>query len=133
MNEIQSGFKFDGNTLRNEICRCFGVNNIEALVHKGTKDGAGIFLGRKPDTSAIFKHELTIKTQKTKFKTTIPEETSVLIDAEDTIRPGYLHHLSTALLLDAETSNKKTRNKVIGATSRVIQKPVGMVAVGIGR
>ena len=80
---IRSGFNRGGDELGREILRCFGMDNVGAVLRKGKSMEARILLRRRMSNNATrFEHQWTLAEQATKFKTAIPEEIPVQINAE---------------------------------------------------
>ena len=81
---IRSGFNTQGNIISNEIVRCFGIDEIGALIRKRSRNGSRIVLRNTlSDDSATFESKLIIKKQKTEFLMTIPEDMPVQINIGD--------------------------------------------------
>ena len=88
---IRSDFNRSGDELGREILRCFGMDNVGALIRKGKSKEARILLRRRMFNHATrFEHQWTLVERATKFKTAIPEEIPVQINAENAYDLGKL-------------------------------------------
>ena len=64
----------------NEICRCFGVENIGTLIRNNSRDGSSIVCRRYASNDAEpFEYKLTFDAKRTEFIPTVPEETPIWI------------------------------------------------------
>ena len=93
---ISSVLDTQGDLLRDEISRCFGIGETSALIRKGNRNDARVVFRRHVSNGLEpFEYELMVGTQGAKFKTTISEETPIRIDAgEAGNKIQYLHHLA---------------------------------------
>ena len=79
---IRNGVDASGVALGREILRCFGIDEIRALVRKGRRSGARIVLRRRvPRASARFAHVLTLAAGAAEFRAALPGEMPIWIDA----------------------------------------------------
>ena len=81
---LGSVFDAQGDHIENEIGRCFGTESTKLLIRKGNRNNARIVL-KKPlaDDSEPFFQELTLKTNRTAFQTSIPKGVRLRIDADE--------------------------------------------------
>ena len=97
---VCSGFSAQGGTLSNEIVRCFGIDEIKAIIRKKSRNGSRITLRTTPSySSAGFETGLTIRNKETRLKMTVPEHVSLEIS---TGKKDYLTdnlHFSTIDML----------------------------------
>lgn len=102
---IRSGFNTQGNIISNEIVRCFGIDEIGALIRKRSKGGSRIVLrNTSSNDSATFESQLTIKRQKTEFLVTIPEDMLVQINVSD--ESDLSEHLYFSIMDMVSTKDK---------------------------
>ena len=81
---IRSVLDSQGNQIGSEIGRSFGINKIDTLVRKGSRDGSHLILRRRlSNDMAPVEYRLEIGANKTNFKVTIPEGTPIRINARD--------------------------------------------------
>ena len=71
---IRSRFSTQDTAISNQIVRCFGIDEIEALIRKRSRNGSRVTLRSvsSDDTAALSR--LTIKKRATEFEMTIPED-----------------------------------------------------------
>ena len=80
---IRSGFSAQDTVIGNEIVRCFGIDETEALIRKRSRNGSRITLRSvSPDGRAAFESSLTIKKRATGFEMTIPEDLPLQINTK---------------------------------------------------
>ena len=80
VNVIRSGLNSIGDSLDDEIRRCFGIGKNNALIRKGNSDDARIAVRRSVlEEMAPLEYRVTIKSQGAKFAATIPKELSLQI------------------------------------------------------
>ena len=100
---VCSGFSTQNTIISNEIVRCFGVDEIKALIRKGSGNGSRITLrNATPDGPAAFESRLTIKKRETEFKMTIPEDVPLQTNTResDYLDIGDLHFLAAEMVSD---------------------------------
>ena len=97
---IRSGFREQGSYLGNEICRCFGIDEVGALIRKGNRGGARIVCRtRFANELPSINHRLTINAQTTEFRTIIPEGTQLRIGVGDgVLRVDYLRRIAMEMI-----------------------------------
>lgn len=100
-NLICSRFSTQDIVISNEIVRCFGIDEIEALIRKRSRNGSGITLRSvSPDGSAALSR-LTIKKRATEFEMTIPEDMPLRINTKKSKGLAEeLHFLTTEMASD---------------------------------
>ena len=128
---IRSRLGEKGSGLGNEIGRCFGIEEVGALIRKGSKDGARIdFRSHNANELDSIDHRLSINTQTDEFKTMIPEGTPVRINVEgDDYSIRYLYGLAEEMfsLLDKEGRhlNFSARRVLEALTDHIVLQIVG--------
>ena len=81
-DSLPSEFEEDRFSLGREICYCFGVGDIRALIRKGRQRTARIRLRRRTSRkSARFVHRLAFSKQEITSKTVIPKKVRMQVDA----------------------------------------------------
>lgn len=112
-------FNFLGDSLGDEINRCFGISKTSTLIRKGNRSGARIVIQRHlPDEPVPFAHTLEIKASQTKLSTTIPERVPVrLYDLNRKVRFPFSMRLIVDRMLSAGVeSDKDTERDVKNLT-----------------
>ena len=109
VDEISSLYRANGDGFGNEITRCFGSEEIGALIRKGDNEGAHVDLRQRLDDSVPFEHRVTIKPRGTEFRTTIPKGAPMQIDTGDSDYPiEVLHRLAAKIATKADQPNEKS-------------------------
>ena len=72
-----------GDEIGNEIIRCFGIDDLKALVRKGCGQGAIVMRRHFSNHSKSAVHTLVLRSQGAEFTTKIPKGMAIQIDAED--------------------------------------------------
>ena len=122
-DEIRSLLDAQGDLLGNEIIRCFGMDETNALVRKGNRKGARVVFRRHVSNgSAPFEHELMMGTQGSKFKTTIPVETPIRISVEEDAKINYLLRMAVDSSSKAGRSHKE-RDSFVLETLQILSDP----------
>lgn len=81
---IRSVLEATGDGLGDEISRCFGIGTPDALIRKGSREGAHIVLRRSgSNAKPSIEHGLTIGVQTTAFRATIPDGTRMRVAGGD--------------------------------------------------
>ena len=113
MDLIRSGFDKGGKELGREIRRCFGMDNVGALIRKGKSKEARILLRRRMSNNATrFEHQWTLAERANKFKTTIPKDIPVRFNTEDTLElRKLLHRMKVSERADKERHHSIWRLK----------------------
>ncbi len=106
---IRSRLSEKGGGLGNEIGRCFGMEEVGALIRKGSRGGARIdFRSHNANELDSIDHRLSINTQTDEFKTIIPEGTPVRINTEgDDYSIRYFHNLAEEMFLLLDKGEKR--------------------------
>ena len=122
---LRSAFEWQANDLARELMRCFGVDNIGALVRYGRKSDAKIVLRPPPSGErGAIEHELTLGTSATTLRTAAPEDMPLRIDARDIARSGTLR--LDALRLVEVSTDARYRNDFEHYTRRLAYSLFGM-------
>lgn len=83
IDEIRSSLDSQGDQLGNEISRCFGIDEMSALIRKGISNDTRVALRKKPSPdSTPFEHRLTLRPKEAAFRTSIPPGLSIPIDGD---------------------------------------------------
>jgi len=87
---LQAGASRNGESLAEEISRCFGVNGIDSLIRRqGASKKAQIVIRRPiPDHPEIVEHFLTL-TQDSKFQMRLPENLRIAVDLDTGYRERH--------------------------------------------
>ncbi len=72
-----------GDEISKEIIRCFGINDLAALVRKGCRQGAVVIRRHFSNHSKPAVHKLVLKSQGAEFTAKLPEGLAIRIDAEN--------------------------------------------------
>ena len=72
-----------GEAIGNEIIRCFGIDDLEALVRKGCGPATVVIRRHFSEQSKPAVLRLVLKSRGAEFRTKIPEGTAIQIDEED--------------------------------------------------
>ena len=100
MDVIRSGFAKQGGYLGNEIGRCFGIEELGALIRKGTKGAAHIVVrNHGANDLARIDHLLKISAHASEFNTIIPDGTQMRLGVGNDDHPiGYLRHMAMEMI-----------------------------------
>ena len=79
-----------GDEIGNEIIRCFGINELTALVRKGCRQGVIVMRRHFSNHSKPAIHKLVLKSQGAEFTTRMPKGTAIRIDAENEFEVEHL-------------------------------------------
>ena len=79
-----------GDEIGNEIIRCFGIDDLKALVRKGCRKASVVMRRHFSDQSRPAEHRLVLESGGAEFRTRIPEGTAIRIDAEDDLAIEHL-------------------------------------------
>ncbi len=124
---ICSRFSTQNAVISNEIVRCFGIDEVEALIRKRSRNGSRIALRSvSPDGPAALSR-LTIKKQATELEMTIPEDVPLQINtAESEYLADHLHFLTTEMASDSYEERKFFAREFVGyLTSLVLPQIAG--------
>ncbi len=128
---IRSRFSEQGGYLGNEIGRCFGIEEVGALIRKGTKGPSRIVFRRhNANELTPIDHLLTISAHTSEFKTIIPESTQMRIGAGgDDYQPEHLRQMAMEMIeafdRDEERSNYYSWRLLDALTAHVLPQIVG--------
>ena len=120
-NIIRLGFKARCDNardlLRNEIIRCFGIDEIKRLVRRRSKIGARVVLRKHFSNDApLSKHEMIIKNQKIEYAITTLNGTPVQIDSDRARELAYrVHDIAKTIV----GQNEQTRGSYIRCWHRI--------------
>ena len=79
-----------GDEIGNEIVRCFGINELTALVRKGCRQGVIVMRRHFSNHSKPAVNKLVLKSEGAEFTTKMPEGTAIRIDAEDKFKVEHV-------------------------------------------
>ena len=72
-----------GDEIGNEIIRCFGINELTALIRKGCRQGAIVMRRHFSNHSKPAVNKLVLKSQQAEFTTQMPKGTAIRNDVEN--------------------------------------------------
>lgn len=91
LNSIRDGIDHQGGDFRSELGRCFGIENVDALIRKGNTDTAYISLRMyQGDAATSIGHRLAMGDRDSRFNTLIPDDARTHLGIRndaDTLRP----------------------------------------------
>ena len=99
LEEIRRVFNAQGDRLGDEIGRCFGMGAAEALIRRGSGDGARVVVGRRfSEDAQPLEHALTLKAGETRFRGMVPEDLSLPVGKLDEVIEEYFRHVGKDIL-----------------------------------
>ncbi len=93
-----------GDEIGNEIIRCFGINDLAALVRKGCRQGVIVVRQHFSNHSKPAVHKLVLKSQGAEFRAKLPEGMGIRIDAENEFE---VEHLSDSVREHEDDSERE--------------------------
>ena len=105
-DEIRSAFNEQGNHIRDEIGRAFGIDQVGKLVRKEKRDMAKIAIRKYvADDKISLEHKLELGLQGAKFEISIPEDISIFIgDDEDEFNFNLRYFVDDELMTAVQES-----------------------------
>lgn len=125
---IRSRFSTQDIVIGNQIVRCFGIDEIEALIRKRSRNGSRITLrSASPDDTAAFESSLTIKKRATELEMTILKDLPLQINTKKSKKlTEDLHVLTREMTSDTYEERGFWAQEIAGfLTSLVLTQTVG--------